>query len=302
MTGEARSARIATNGITLHAVQAGPDDGPPVLLLHGFPETWSCWRDQIGPLAAAGYRVTAPDQRGYNRSDKPSRVADYGLDVLAADVVGLIDATGRPKATLVGHDWGGVVAWWVAITHPERVERLAILNAPHPVAFRRHLWTHPGQLLRSWYVFFFQLPLLPEANFRRGSYKILAQALRSTSRPGAFRDEDLDEYRRAWSEPGALRAMIHWYRAALRHPPAAPADPRVRVPTLLIWGMRDRFASPKLVDASLSYCDDARVERIDAATHWVQHEEPDRVNRLLIDFLGGSRPDVTPPGPRTSTA
>lgn len=300
MTAEMHPTTIATDGVTLHAVQGGPEGGAPVLLLHGFPEPWSCWRHQLAPLAGAGFRVTAPDQRGYNRSDKPPRVADYRLELLAADVVGLIDAAGRPKVALVGHDWGGIVAWWVAITHPERVERLAILNAPHPVAFRRHLRTHPGQLLRSWYVFFFQLPLLPEANFRRRDFAPLARALRATSRPGTFRDEDLDDYRRAWSEPGALRSMVHWYRAALRHPPRRPADPRVHVPTLLIWGMRDRFLSPGLLDASLAYCDDARAERIDAATHWVQHEQPERVNRLLIDFLGAGHLPPDAPSARGS--
>lgn len=276
---------IPTNGIRLHAVQAGPVDGPLVILLHGFPEDHSCWRHQVGPLAGAGLRVLTPDQRGYGPSDKPEGVASYRLDTLAADVLGLIDADGRAKARLVGHDWGGIVAWWVAINHPDRVERLAILNAPHPVAARHFFATHPLQWLRSWYVFFFQIPRLPEANFRRGDWSPLVQGLRGSSRPGAFDVEDIARLKRAWSEPGAIRAMIHWYRALLRHPPRAPAEPRVRVPTLILWGDRDRFIGRGAADASLQYCDQGRLERFPEATHWLHREEPDRVNRLLIDFL-----------------
>jgi pimeloyl-ACP methyl ester carboxylesterase len=300
MIDEPRFATRTANGIALHVAQAGPDDGPPVILLHGFPEFWYGWRHQIGPLAAAGFRVLAPDQRGYNRSAKPERPAAYALDVLAADVVGLIDAVKRSsshaRVALVGHDWGGIVAWWVATHLPELVERLVILNAPHPVAFRRDLPRHPAQLLRSWYVFYFQLPWLPEALFRQGRWRRLARGLRRTSRAGTFTDEDLDCYRRAWSEPGAIRSMIHWYRAAVRHRQLPPADPRVRVPTLLIWGVRDRFIARRFAEASLALCDHGRLEWIEEATHWVHHEEPERVNRLLIDFLRDGRPI----GPKTS--
>ena len=287
MRDDVRSLRIATNGIALRADRAGPDDGPPVILLHGFPETSACWRRQIAPLAAAGYRITAPDQRGYATSDKPAGVAAYNLDALAADVLGLIDESGRQKACLVGHDWGGLVAWWVAVTHPGRVERLVVLNAPHPVAFRRAILSSPRQLLRSWYILAFQIPWLPETFARLGNWNALANVLRSSSRPGTFPDTTIDEYRRAWSEPGAITAMIHWYRAAFRRPPARPPDLRVKAPTLILWGARDRFLSRSVAEASLALCEAGRLEFIEEATHWVQHEEPDRVNRLLLDFLGG---------------
>ncbi len=279
---------IATNGLSLHAVGAGPGDGTPVILLHGFPEPWFCWRHQVDALAAAGCRMLIPDQRGYNTSDKPEEVAAYALDVLTADVLGLMDSAGWRSASIVGHDWGGIVAWWTALRHPERVERLAILNAPHPVAFRRYIRTHPSQLLKSWYVFYFQLPGLPEAGFRRRSWRSLCRALASTSRPGTFTEFELDRYRQAWSEPGAIRSMIHWYRAALRHRPTPPADPRIHVPTLAIWGPDDRFLERELAEASLDFCDRGRLEWFETATHWVQHEEPDRVNRMLVEFLTGS--------------
>lgn len=287
MTGAITHSTITKNGVALDVVESGPENGPRVILLHGFPETWLCWRHLIGPLAEAGYHVLAPNQRGYPGSGRPRHVSEYALDALAADVVGLIEATGRGKAVVVGHDWGGVVAWWVATRHPERVERLAVLNAPHPVAFRRYLVRHPAQFLRSWYAFSFQLPWLPEALFRRIGRWLLVR----TSRPGAFPEQVLDEYQRAWSEPGALTGMIHWYRAALRHRPSAAPDPRVHVPALLIWGTGDAFLVRGLAEASLALCDDGRVAWLEGVTHWVTHEEPERVLRLLLDFLGAPRGD-----------
>jgi pimeloyl-ACP methyl ester carboxylesterase len=260
---------IETNGIRLHAVEAG--DGKPVILLHGFPEFWYGWRHQIGPLSEAGFKVLAPDQRGYNLSDKPD---NYDLDTLADDIAGLIDT-----AAVVGHDWGGIVAWWLAVKYPEKVERLAILNAPHPVVFRRFLLTSPRQLLKSWYTFYFQIPCLPEAMFRWRNWHLLVESMRKTSRPGTF--TDFDPYREAWSQPGAMTAMINWYRAKL----PKSTDSRVHAPTLVIWGTQDTALDRRLAKASLKHCDRGRVDFIEEATHWVQHEEPERVNRLLIDFL-----------------
>jgi pimeloyl-ACP methyl ester carboxylesterase len=281
-----RHRTLTANGVRLHAVEAGPEDGPLLLLLHGFPEFWYGWRRQIGPLAAAGFRVLAPDQRGYNHSDKPRRVSAYGLDTLVADVMGLIDAAGAEKAFLAGHDWGGAVAWWAGVTHPERIERLALLNIPHPRVMRRTLLRSAEQRRKSSYMFFFQLPGLPERAFSKDGFAFAEKALRRSSRPGTFTDEDLARYREAWGQPGAPRAMIHWYRAALRTQPRRPESPRVRVPALLIWGARDRFLGQEMAQPSVDLCDDGRLELIPEATHWVQHEEPERVNRLLLGFFG----------------
>jgi pimeloyl-ACP methyl ester carboxylesterase len=273
------------DGITLHAVRAGDPHGPLVLLLHGFPEFWYGWRHQLGPLVDAGFRVVAPDQRGYTTSDKPPHVADYNLDRLAADVVSVIAALGADRVRVVAHDWGGVVAWWLALRHPERVERLAILNAPHPPLMWRTLRRSPRQMLRSWYIFMMQLPWYPEWSSRLANWYSVVRAMRTSSRPGTFTAEDFDRYRTAWSQPGAFRAMVNWYRAALRARPPEPADLRIRVPTLVIWGARDKFIRRELAEASVAQCEHGRLEFIEEATHWVQHEEPQRVNRLLIDFL-----------------
>jgi len=281
---ELRHRVIATGGVRLHAVEAGPPEGRLLILLHGFPEFWYGWHRQIEAFAAAGYRVQVPDQRGYNLSDKPRGIASYRLDRLAGDVVGLIDDAGRERACLAGHDWGGAVAWWVGVNFPRRLERLALLNIPHPYVMRRHLLHDRAQRRRSWYIFFFQLPWLPEIDMRRRNWAYGVRALTVTSRPGTFSEADLALYRQAWSQPGAISAMIHWYRAALRLPPPRPASPRVEVPTLLLWGTGDRFLGREMAQPSIDLCDDGRLVFLDA-THWVHHEEPGEVQRRLAEFF-----------------
>ncbi len=271
-------------GVTLHAALAGPTEGPLVVLLHGFPEFWYGWRHQIGALAAAGLRVVAPDQRGYNLSGKPTGTGAYALDRLADDVLALADALGCRRFAVVGHDWGGVVAWHLAAREQERVTRAAVLNAPHPATVQAFARAHPSQLARSWYVAFFQLPGLPEALMRRGDHAWLRQALLRSSRPGTFSDADLRLYREAWRQPGALTAMVNWYRALPRRPPP-PGHGRVGVPLRVIWGDRDAFLDPRLVEAGLALCARGEAFHLKDATHWVQHEEATAVNRLLVEFL-----------------
>jgi epoxide hydrolase 4 len=229
---------IRTNGVRLHVVQAGRADGPLVILLHGFPEFWYGWRAQIEALTKADFRVWAPDQRGYNLSEKPRPVRAYRLETLAADIAGLMDAAGVERAALVGHDWGGAVAWQVATTFSERVARLAVLNCPHPQVMRHHLLHSPRQLLRSWYILGFQIPWFPEKAARVANWRPLVRAMQRTSRPGTFRGADFEEYRRAWSQPEALRSMLNWYRALVRHPPHRSATNRIQVPTLLCGARR----------------------------------------------------------------
>ena len=278
------SVYVETNGVRLHTVQAGPEDGPLVVLLHGFPEFWYSWHDQLRPLANAGYRVVVPDQRGYNLSDKPDGVGAYHIDELAADVVGLVDALGAESAYLVGHDWGAMVAWWVALHHPERVEKLCAVNVPHPHILNRSLRRHWDQKLRSWYVLFFQLPVVPELLSRVHGWDVLVRTMRRTSLPGTFTVADFERYREAWNQPGAFRAMVHWYRALVRSRPR-PRQTRVTVPTLVVWGARDQFLRKSMARESVDLCDDGRLLRCDDATHWVHHEEPVRVTKALLEFF-----------------
>ncbi|WP_045233737.1 alpha/beta fold hydrolase [Deinococcus pimensis] len=282
-----RHSLVPTNGVTLHVVEAGPVDGPPVVLLHGFPEFWYGWRHQIDELARAGYRVLAPDQRGYGLSGKPPGVHAYAVRELVRDVVGLLDWRGIPQAFVVGHDWGAAVAWALAITHPERVRRLAILNVPHPAVFARTLRESADQRRRSWYMFLFQLPALPEALLRAGNFRLAAASLQATSRPGTFTEEDLARYREAWGGPGALTGMLNWYRAAFRVPRVdGGGDLRVRVPTLIVWGAEDRFLKREMAEESAAQVEGgARLRVLEGVSHWVQHEAAAEVNAELLDFL-----------------
>ena len=276
---------IETNGIRLHVAQDGPSDGPLVILLHGFPEFSYGWRRQIPYLASAGYRVWAPDQRGYNLSDKPDRLAAYSLDELAADVVGLIDAAGKKQVFLVGHDWGAAVAWWVAAKYPDRLAKLVVMNVPHGSVMKEYLMSSFTQMRKSWYMFFFQIPWLPEMLAKRQNWKMIVESLTKSSRSGTFTDGDLDQYREAWSQPNAYRSMLNWYRALLQKPPKPPASSRITVPTLLIWGAQDKFLRREMAQASIDLCDDGRLIFIEEASHWVQHEEAEQVNELVETFL-----------------
>jgi pimeloyl-ACP methyl ester carboxylesterase len=232
-----------------------------------------------------------PDQRGYNRSEKPARVADYALPNLVSDVHELVKSTGRARCFLVGHDWGAAVAWETALRHPDMVARLCILNVPHPDVMTRFLLRSPRQMIKSWYIFAFQVPGLPEWFLLRNQCAGLRRMLKLSARPGTFSPADLDEYVRAWSQPGALTAMINWYRAVFRSAirslrNAAPNLPRrVSMPTLILWGEQDIALSKAMAQPSLDLCDQGRLITFPNATHWVQHDEAEAVSANLVAFL-----------------
>lgn len=289
---------IRANGVLLHTVIAGPVDGEPIMLLHGFPEFWYGWRAQIDTLAAAGYRVIVPDQRGYNLSDKPKEVSDYRITILATDVVSLAEALGYTQINLVGHDWGAAVAWWVATMYPERLKKLVILNVPYPSLMRDELLNgNWQQIMKSWYIGFFQIPFLSEGVLSFNNYEGLADTLRRTSNPGSFTAADIDRYKRAWALPGAMTAMLNWYRAMVQQnlPRIGSAatstsgerpPTRIRVPTLMLWGEKDVALSKELAQPSIDLCDDGRLIFFPNATHWVQHDEAEAVNRHILEFVG----------------
>jgi epoxide hydrolase 4 len=273
--------------VRLHYVEAG--SGPLVVLLHGFPEFWFAWRRQIDALAAAGFRVVAPDMRGYNLSSKPAGVASYALPLLTADIRDLIaERGGADGALLAGHDWGGLVAWATAAHHPASIRRLAILNMPHPQRMLEGLRT-AQQLRKSWYFLAFQLPWLPERLLSLRRFEGLRQPLEHEARAGAFSPSDIDRYVEAWSQPGALTAMLDYYRATIRARLRRESEELapVTAPTLVIWGERDRHLGAELAQphsADVPNLD--RVVRIPSASHWVAHDEPELVSRLLIEFFG----------------
>lgn len=276
---------IKTNGIRLHVVQAGPKSGTPVVLLHGFPENWRCWIRQIPALTSAGCRVIIPDQRGYNLSDKPKGIKAYCIDTLMEDITGLIKALDYEKVNLVGHDFGALVAWMLALKYPEKLHRLGIINVPHPAVMWRFLRRDLEQMRRSLYALFFQLPWLPEAILRADNWRLTASGLRRSGRGNAFTDEDLEKYKEAWSQPGAMTAMLNWYRAAFQYQPRVSNGMQVHVPTLMLWGVNDFALSRRMARPSLDYCDEGNLIFFPEATHWVQREEADEINGHLLRLV-----------------
>ena len=280
---EVREGYAEVGDVKLHYVEAG--EGPLVVLLHGFPEFWFGWRLQIAPLVAAGFRVVAPDTRGYNLSSKPEGFEAYAVDLLAADIRGLIGVLGAESALLVGHDWGGSIAWTIAMNHPEVVDRLAILNAAHPRRLSEGLH-NPNQLRKSWYFFFFAVPGLPEDVVHARNWHFFRHFLQDASPP--YTPQELERYVEAWSQPGAAAGMINYYRASVRQSQkeaAAKLRP-ISAPTLVIWGERDSYLGSDLAEPDRDDVPNLdRVERLADASHWVHHDEAERVNHLLIDFF-----------------
>lgn len=274
--------QIVANGIRFHVVEAG--EGPVVMLLHGFPDCWLSWLGQIDVLVAQGYKVVVPDLRGYNETERPRGVAAYRLELLGRDIEELAAHYGG-AVHLVGHDWGGVLAWHVAMHHPQVVRTLAVLNAPHPAAFRRALRNGWAQRRRSWYVLAFQLPWLPETMWRVRDGALFKRVLRggATKRTSDMPDtSELEQrYLGAFASRSAWTAAINYYRALLRFPP--PRDAIIAAPTLLLWGERDPYLGVELTAGFEKWVPALRVERLPAA-HWLQHTHAGAVNESLLRF------------------
>lgn len=310
---------IETNGVRLHCAVDGA--GPLVVFLHGFPECWYSWRHQMAALAPR-FRVVAPDLRGYNESDKPPGVDAYAMSELIADLHGLIEAFGEREAVIVGHDWGGALAWTFAMEHPEATRRLVVMNCPHPAIFGQHLRANPRQLARSWYMFFFQIPWLPETLLGlRHAWPIGNAIRKSAVRQDAIAAEDIRVLRDAASQPGALRSALNYYRAAFRSPEAVAAWPtwlrrfvygdrpvgplraslddwpKIAAPTLLVWGEVDVALGKELtLGMEPLFTGPFDIKYVPLSGHWVQQEQADLVNGYLLDFLTGpaTRPAAEP--------
>lgn len=275
---------VRSGDVRLHCVTSGPADGPLVLFLHGFPARWSTWRGILPAFAQAGYLAVAPDLRGYGASDRPDGVDSYSMPRIVEDVVAILDAFGRQRAFVVGHDFGGGVAWAVAMAHPQRVERLATLNSVHPVGFQRQVrkWS---QLAKSWYVFFFLLPRIPEWWLSRRDFRFLRRALLADGLPEDIVRDLLEGIR----PPGALHAAIDWYRASFRDVARKRVVPkRVDLPTLVVWGDRETHLDPELATPPADWVRHVRIEHVPEGSHWVHHDAPDKVSALLLSHAAGS--------------
>jgi len=279
-----------TDALRVHVASCGEGERL-ALLLHGFPECWYSWRHQMPLLAALGYRVWAPDLRGYGETTKPPRTQDYAMEQLLQDVADLIDLAGARSVTLIGHDWGAAIAWHFAMRRVRPLERLVIMNAPLPAAAEPAFRTW-RQLRRSLYAVFFQLPWLPEVVLRARGHRLIGEMMRRTSvHPERFPDEALDVFRRAAAGPGALTGMLNYYRAFIRGGGAARqkalGTPRIDTPTLMLWGMQDFALTVETTHGTDRYVSDLTLRYLPHASHWVQQDDPDAVNRMLRAWLRG---------------
>lgn len=279
---------IQANGILIHYITAG--EGEPVILLHGFPQFWYAWRHQI-PALTKHFKIIVPDLRGYGETEKPPQVSDYRTSLIATDIAALINALGYEKAHIAGHDWGGAVAWQLALEHPEVVDRLAVLNCPHPAVFSKALRSNFSQMRRSWYIFFFQIPYIPEFIFKMFDKALLASALRgNTMRKETFTDEDLAQYLLALQKPGVFTAALNYYRATFRQllhvKKSKEKMNKIAAPTLLIWGEKDTALGKELTyNMNPFFSNTFDIHYVPDCGHWVNEEQPDLVNQLLIQHF-----------------
>jgi pimeloyl-ACP methyl ester carboxylesterase len=282
LEGSWQHAYITTNGVKLHYVTQG--EGDLMLMLHGFPEFWYSWRHQI-PEFGKDYKVVALDLRGYNDSDKPADKSAYVMDEFILDVEGVIKGLGYDKCILVGHDWGGAIAWNFAYAHPEMVERLIILNLPHPAKFAEGI-RNPQQLLRSSYMFFFQIPWLPEFLIQSSDYQPIETAIKGMAvNKSAFSKEDLEAYKDAAAKRGAMTATLNYYRNIFQQRMTSQDWSVLEVPTLMIWGEKDTALGKELTYGTEAYVRDFQIKYIPDCSHWVQQEQPQLVNQYIREFL-----------------
>lgn len=280
-----RRETLVTSQLTFSILTGGQSGNAAIFFLHGFPEFSFGWRHQLAFFIEQGYRVIAPDQRGYNLSDCPRQLSSYTVDQLAEDLLTMTDALGMDKIYLVAHDWGGGVAWRFAQLYPEKIERMVVINMPLLAVMKRALRQNPAQMLKSWYIFFFQLPWLPEMILRLGNFAALRRVLQKSSKPGTFTDQEMEKYCDAWRRPGRLTAMINWYRAIVRKKVRKLPTPRVDARVLIIWGEEDRFLGREMAEPSAGLCRDGKVIFVPDATHWIHLEQPDLVNTTILNFF-----------------
>lgn len=280
---ELRDEVVKVNNIDLHVKKGGKSTDPVIIFLHGFPEFWYGWKNQIAFFIRHNYQVIVPDLRGYNYSSKPSSVKEYVVEKTSTDIISLIKSLKENKVFLVGHDWGGVLAWRIAMDFPELLEKIILLNIPHPGVVFSYMKSHPQQLIKSSYIAFFQVRLLPEFVLKLFNHKVLEKTLITTSNKGTFSYHEIEKYKDAWKQPAAMKSMLHWYRA-LKYS-NIQKDKKVDIPLLLIWGRKDRFLSEGLAPLSIQMCMKGTLKYIDDATHWLHHEKPDEVNKMILDFL-----------------
>ncbi len=274
------------NGVTLHVKEGGDVGAPAILFLHGFPSFWYSWQQQIDYFLSLDYRVIVPDQRGYNESSKPTKMSDYRLTLLIEDIVQLLQAMGVNKVFVVAHDWGGIIAWALLKTQPQLIHKAVIINAPYLPSYSKPSWR---QLRKSWYVYFFQLPRLPEWMVRRNGFSLLVNMMRRTSLPGTFSERDMALYKEAWNKKESLTAMINWYRALAKYSMDAKEifgrRTPVPVPIKVLWGIKDAFLEKESGTCPSKHCPDFTLKEYPNATHWLPTEKSETINNEIHWFF-----------------
>ncbi len=270
----------------LHYKTAGDIHKETIVFLHGFPEFWYSWRKQL-EYFSKDYHVIAPDMRGYNTSFKPKKVKDYKIDLIAKDIIALVQQLKKEKVIIVGHDWGAAIAWHLLLIYPEYFSKGIVLNVPHPLVLQKKLFTSLRQLSKSWYIFFFQIPFLPAWILGLNNFNRAGKMLVDSSHEGSFKEQDLEKYKAAWKHENAMQHMIMWYKAAFRDPSQAKIyqNKKVDIPLKVIWGKNDLALVPEMAQESLAYCSQGDLTYIEEATHWVQQDCPEKVNRLIEKFI-----------------
>lgn len=276
---------IEIGNVTIHLAECGPDSGKLMLFLHGFPENWYAWKNQLHYFGSKGFKAVAIDQRGYNLSSKPNNIHDFRIDILAIDVFKIIkNYFHRKTAIVIGHDWGANVAWWTALRFPEIVEKLIIINVPHPIVMKKTMNNNFHQMLSSWYIYFYQIPIIPEFFMSINHGLLLASMIRSSANKNAFDHKILSYYRNSWSKK-TVTAMINWYRGMKLGSDKKLRSIKVQPEVLVLWGLKDRFIRKENIVPSLKLCTKASCKIYPNNTHWVIHEASDKVNNRILAFI-----------------
>ena len=268
---EMKRSKIKVGDVSLSVLTAGPSEGTAVVLLHGFPERAASWHKQIDYLSSLGYFVIAPDQRGYEESDKPEAVSNYQLGILADDIIGLINHFNKESVYLIGHDWGCVVGWYLISFHSERFKEAILMSSPHWTIFKKNILTNPKQFLKSWYIFLIQLPKIPEFFIGSNNYKKFADEIKKSAFNEEYPAQDLEELRLGWIKNKSMGYMLNWYRA-LRELKTPVLTGKIKVPVTILWGTRDPFLLLEMGQESLALCESAELVSLENTGHWPQHE------------------------------
>lgn len=275
---------VRLSNVTLHIAHIGPESGVLMLFLHGFPENWLAWKKQLFYFAKKGFHAVALDQRGYNLSSKPNYIADYRIDILALDVYKLVNYFKQKKVILVGHDWGANVAWWTALRFPEIIQKLVIINVPHPVVMKRTMKTNIRQMMSSWYIYFFQIPLIPEFILSLNNSLMLSVLMTNSSRKGSINKQLVSYYRNSWTKP-TIHSMLNWYRGMGLGSDKKLKSIKVRPDVLILWGLQDVFIRKENISPSVKLCANAKLSVFPRYTHWIIHENSKLVNEKIFNFI-----------------